>query len=77
MTEDNVLAGKLLEKIGKKNIFLHPYSHWRKESNPEFDPEPDLLVRGTDPRIRNQIHTRMLRIPNIRQMFFFTQKYQQ
>ncbi len=34
----------------KKNIFLHPWSHWRKESDPELDPNP--LVRGTDLEIR-------------------------
>ncbi len=39
-------------------IFLHPYSLWRKES----DPEPDPLVRGTDLRIR--ICTKMSWIPS-------------
>ncbi len=29
------------KKYGKK---------WRKESDPELDPDPDTLVRGTDPR---------------------------
>ncbi len=37
----------------KKNyekFFLHPYSHSRKESDPEWNPDP--LVRDTDPQIR-------------------------
>ncbi len=31
------------------NFFLHPLSHWRKESDPELDQESDPLVTGTDP----------------------------
>ncbi len=34
----------------------------RKESDPEFDPDPDPLVKGTDSGIR--IRTKMTRIPN-------------
>ncbi len=34
------------------NFFLHPEGHRRKESDPELDPDPDPLFRGTDPRIR-------------------------
>jgi|LakMenE18May11ns_1017448.scaffolds.fasta_scaffold7959057_1 hypothetical protein len=48
------------EKKCEKIIFLHPYG--RKDSDPELDLGPDLLVRGTDPRI--QIRTKMSRIPN-------------
>ncbi len=55
MTEDNVPAGKLKEK---KFIFLHHWSHCRKESDPELDPDP--LVRGKDPQIR----TKMSQISN-------------
>jgi hypothetical protein len=42
------------KKYGEKNIFLHPYYQYRKESDP--------LVIGTDPGIR--IRTKMSRIPN-------------
>ncbi len=38
------------------------FSSWRKESDPELDPDPDPLVRGTDPRI--WIGTKMSRIQN-------------
>ncbi len=41
----------------KKTFFLHPNCHWRKESDPELDPDPNPLVRGTDPRI--PIRTKM------------------
>jgi hypothetical protein len=44
----------------KKIFFLHPYSHSRNESDPEWNPDP--LVRDTDPQIR--IRTKMSRIPN-------------
>ncbi len=27
---------------------MHPYSHWRKESDPEVNPDLDPLVRGAD-----------------------------
>ncbi len=41
---------------------------WRKESDLEFDPNPepnpDPLVRGTDPGIRIQIHIKKSPIPN-------------
>jgi hypothetical protein len=51
------------KKNMKKNIFsLHSYNQWRKESDPELDPDQDPLVRGTDPGIR--IRTKMSRIPN-------------
>ncbi len=38
------------KKKYEKVIFLHPWSHWRKESDPVLDPdlEPDPLVRVTD-----------------------------
>ncbi len=36
-------------------IRVHPFSHWRKESDPELDPDP--LVRGMDPRIRTRTVT--------------------
>ncbi len=42
------------KKNVKKDYFLHPQSHWRKDS------DPDPLVRGGGIRIR----TRMSRIPN-------------
>jgi hypothetical protein len=34
----------------KKYFFLHPYSHSRNESDPEWNPDP--LVRDADPQIR-------------------------
>ncbi len=40
-------------------IFLHPWSHSRKD----LDPDPDPLARGTVSEIR--IRTKMSRIPNI------------
>ncbi len=47
-------------------LFFHPWSHWRKESDSELDseldPDPDPLGRGTDPGI--WIRTKMSRIPN-------------
>ncbi len=42
-------------------FFLHPYSHWRKESDPELD---------SDPEIRFRIRTKMSRIPNTDFMYF-------
>jgi hypothetical protein len=30
-------------------------NQWRKKSDPELDPDPDQLVRGTDPGIRIRI----------------------
>jgi hypothetical protein len=36
----------------------------KKKSDPDLDPEPDPLVRGTDPGIRIRIRTKMSRIPN-------------
>ncbi len=58
-------AGKLQEKNMKIIFFLHLYSQWRKES------DPDPLVRGTEPWI--QIHTKMPRIPNtvLKSVFYF------
>jgi hypothetical protein len=47
------------KKIG---FFLHPLSHFRKESDPEWDPDPDPLTRGTDRGIR--IRIKMSGIPN-------------
>ncbi len=49
-------------KKGEKIFWLHPSCQWRNESDPELDPYPDPLVRGTDPEIR--IRTKMSRIPN-------------
>ncbi len=46
----------------EKTYFLHPFIQWRKKSDPEFDQDPDPLVRGKDPGIR--IRTKMSRIPN-------------
>ncbi len=37
--------GKLYEKNMKKFFCIQ----WRKESDPELDPDPDPLVRGTAP----------------------------
>ncbi len=48
------------KKIWRKKIFLHPYSQWRKESDPELDPDP--IVRGTETGIR--IRTELSRNPN-------------
>ncbi len=68
MTEDDVLWVSYKKKNMKKNFFLHPLSHLRKESNPELDPDPELdlnpdpLARGTDPGI--WIRSKMSRIPN-------------
>jgi hypothetical protein len=53
------LWGSYKKKIG---FFLHPLSHWRKESDPEWDPDLDPLTRGTDRGIR--IRIKMSRIPN-------------
>jgi hypothetical protein len=44
----------------KKIFFMHSWSDCRKVK--ESDPEPDQLVKGTDPGIR--IRTKMPRIPN-------------
>jgi hypothetical protein len=46
------------KKTLEKNIFC--WSHWWKEKDPE--PEPDPLVRGTDPWIR--FPTKMSQIRN-------------
>jgi hypothetical protein len=46
------------KKCEEKISFLHPWSHWREES------DPDPLVRGMNPRIRIWIRTKMSRIPN-------------
>ncbi len=51
-------GGKMRKKWRQKIFFIHSWSHRRKES----DPEPDQLVKGTDPGIR--IRTKMSRIPN-------------
>ena len=49
----------LQKVISKKiNFCWHLEDHWRKEQ----DPEPDPLVKSTDPRIR--IRTKMSRIRN-------------
>jgi len=62
------------KKLKIKIIFLHPQSHWRRESDPELDPEPDPFVRGTDPGIR--IRTKMSRISNTaRNVFLFSFLY--
>jgi hypothetical protein len=36
--------------------------HWRNYQDPELDPDPDPLARGTNPRIR--IRTKISRIRN-------------
>jgi hypothetical protein len=45
-------------KINKQKLFV--VGQWRKEQNPELDPDP--LVRDTEPRILIQVHTKMTRI---------------
>jgi hypothetical protein len=52
-------AGKLRKNY---DFFLASWSHRRKELDPELDPDPDPLVRGTDPGIR--IRNKMSRISN-------------
>jgi hypothetical protein len=54
----------------KIKFFLHPYSHSRKELDPELNPDPlvrdadpQIWIRDTDPQIR--IRTKMSRIPKI------------
>ncbi len=42
----------LQKEISKKNFLLHLEGHWRKKQ------DPDLLVRGTDPRIRINTKTK-------------------
>jgi hypothetical protein len=54
-----------LQKITNKKIwnfffFWHLEGHWRKKQ--DLDPDPDLIVRVTDPRIR--IRIKMSRIGN-------------
>jgi hypothetical protein len=49
------LEKEISKKLGKKYFFL---GHTRKEQ----DPNPDPLVRGTDPRIRIRTLTNMSRI---------------
>ncbi len=49
-------------RTNMKKFFLYPYNQWRKESDPESDPDPDSLVRGTDLGIR--IRIKMSWIPN-------------
>jgi hypothetical protein len=40
----------------KRNILCWcPEGHWRKVQDPEQEPNPDVLVRGTDPWIRIRI----------------------
>jgi hypothetical protein len=46
----------------KEKFFFASLKSMRKESDPEFDPDPDPLVKGTDSGIR--IRTKMTRIPN-------------
>ncbi len=55
-------AGQLNKKIWKNRVLFWYY--WRKESDPELD--PDLLARGIDRgiRVRIRISTNMSRIPN-------------
>ncbi len=53
-----LLVSYMKKNMKKKNYFLHPQSHWRKE----LDPDPDPLVKSADPGIR--IRTKMSRIPN-------------
>ncbi len=55
------------KKTREKNYFLLASGRLlRKEQDPELDPEldPDPLVRGTDPRIRIWIRTKMSQIRN-------------
>jgi hypothetical protein len=52
-----------IKTLRKTNIFVSvpKVTDERKEQ----DPEPDPLVKGTDPRIRIRIRTKMSRIQNI------------
>jgi hypothetical protein len=43
------------KKKYEKNIFFASFNQWRKESDPELDPEPDPGIR---------IRTKMSRIPS-------------
>jgi hypothetical protein len=60
----------LEEKNMKKNNFLHLKVTQDPEVDPEldseFNPDPDPLVRGADPRIQ----TKMSRIPTLLPMDF-------
>ncbi len=47
---------KLKDKIYEKN-------QWRKKLDPELDPDPDPLVRDTDPGIRIRIRTKNVTDP--------------
>ncbi len=47
----------------KKLFCKNLEGHWRTKQ--DLDPDPDLLVRGKDPRIQIQIRIKMLQIPNI------------
>jgi hypothetical protein len=46
----------------KSNIYFATFKSIKKSVG--SDPEPDPLVRGTDPGIRIRIHTEMSQIPN-------------
>jgi hypothetical protein len=48
------------KKYEEKNIF---FASLYSKSDPDLDPDPDLLFIGTDPRIR--IRSKMTRILNI------------
>jgi hypothetical protein len=51
-----------------KNYFLERFEgHWRKEPDP--DPKPDMLVKGTDPSIRILVRSRT-KMSRIRKCFF-------
>ncbi len=47
-TEDNILMVRYKKKLWEKSASLKSP---RKESDPELDPDPDPIVRGTDLRI--------------------------
>jgi hypothetical protein len=51
-------------KINHFFAFLQPKSHLRKDREPNPDQDPDPVVRGMDPLIRIQIHTKMSWIRN-------------
>ncbi len=49
------------QKTEEKNCRCHLEGHWRKSQDPESnpDPNPGPLVRGTGPRIRIRIRTKL------------------
>ncbi len=51
----------LLSSHKKKNTF---FASMELDPYPEADPDPDPLVRGTDPGVRIRIRTKMSRITN-------------